>query len=87
MDCRVEPCNDVKWKGLRLEKERRAHCVLGAGHSVFDDAFNELVEMCSPSPPTVMPWLDHGIHAARYPVAKISGGARKRNGLQGRALQ
>ncbi len=87
MDCRVEPCNDGEWKGLRRQKERSAHCVLWAGHSVFDDAFNELVEMCSSPPHTVMPWLDHGIHAVRYPAARASGSPRSRIGLQGRALQ
>ncbi|MGX1498328.1 hypothetical protein ACSSV1_003379 [Labrenzia sp. MBR-25] len=37
MDCRVEPCNDGEWSGLRREKERSACCVLLARHSVFDN--------------------------------------------------
>jgi hypothetical protein len=87
MDCRVEPCNDGEWKGLQRQKERSACCVLLARDSVFDNTQSPYRVTEPLDTPSVMPWLDHGIHAACYPVAKTSGWARKWNGLQGRALQ
>ncbi len=87
MDCRVEPCNDAEWKGLRREKERRAYCVLWALHSVCDNTQSPYRDSEPFDTLSVMPWLDHGIHAVRHPAARASGSSRSRIGLQGQALQ
>ncbi len=84
MDCRIKPCNDGEGGG----KEPRHRIGPMIGHSRCSTHSRQQLVGSLPLPSTVMPWLDHGIHAVASPPCSATVYAeRSQNVFQDQVLQ